>query len=514
MTEPRTCAGSTGGAAPLLSLRNISRKFPGVKALDGVSIDIAAGRGHALVGENGAGKSTLVKIMSGMLAPSSGEIMLDGSPVVLHTPSEAHRLGISLVPQEISIAENRSVAENIFLGHLPRRGPFVRLGELYRETEKLLAGLGLPIDPASRLESHGPAVQQLVMIARGIALKGRVFILDEPSAALTDPEIERLFVVINQLKADGAAIVYVSHRLRELSHVTEEVSVLRDGRLVQNRAMKDVTETDLVRAMVGRPVERLFGDRSLVKTTGIPALSVRGLTRKPAYEDISFTVHAGEIVGLAGLVGAGRTDVARAIFGIDPREAGSIEVEGGAVTINSPSDAIEAGIVLVPEERKSQGLLLDRTISDNIVLPHLFDLATGSLFREGTLRRYAERVARAAGVKAPSVEAKVRNLSGGNQQKVVLGRWLTDRPRVYILDEPTRGIDVQAKSEIYAQIIEMAQRGAAILVISSELPEVLGLCQRILVMRNGRLAGSLDGAEATEQDVLNLAMLEHHDDAA
>ena len=508
MATPASTTGSTGGVTPLLSLRNISRSFPGVQALSDVSIEITAGRGHALVGENGAGKSTLVKIMTGLLSPSNGEVLVDGHPVTLRSPAEAHRHGISLVPQEISVAGNRSVAENIFLGHLPHRGPFVDLRRLYHETRVLLDGLGLAVDPASLLGSHGPAVQQLVMIARGIALKGRVFVLDEPTAALTDPEIENLFVVLNRLKAEGAALVYVSHRLRELPLVTEDVTVLRDGRLVESRPMSQVTEKDLVRMMVGRPIERLFGDRHVVGSEGKVVLSVSGLTRQPDFHDISFEIRAGEIVGLAGLVGAGRTEVARAIYGIDPHDGGEVRVDGRKVTIHNPADAIAAGIVLVPEERKSQGLVLDRTISDNIVLPHLFELAKGIFFREATLKSYSQKVATAAGVKAPNVDVRVRNLSGGNQQKVVLGRWLTGKPRVYILDEPTRGIDVQAKSEIYAQILRMAENGAAILMISSELPEVLGLCQRILVMRNGRLVGTVDASTATEQEVLHLAMLD------
>jgi rhamnose transport system ATP-binding protein len=507
MTFPGQGFTSAEGASPLLSLRDISRSFPGVQALSGINLDIVAGRGHALVGENGAGKSTMVKIMSGLLEPDEGSVLIDGRTVRLRSPAEAHRHGVSLVPQEISVAANRSVAENIFLGHLPRSGPFVQLSRLYRETEELLTGLGLSIDPASRLGSHGPAVQQLAMIARGIALKGRVFILDEPTAALTDPEIEQLFVVLTRLKTAGAALVYVSHRLRELPRVTEEVTVLRDGRLVETLKIADADEKQLVQLMVGRPIDRLFGQRAAEAKIGKVVLSVKNLTRAPAFRDVSLEVRAGEIVGLAGLVGAGRTEVARAIFGIDPHDAGEIFVDGSRVEVRSPRDAISAGIVLVPEERKSQGLIMDRTISDNIVLPHLFELAKGVFFRERDLKAYSTRVSKSAGIKAPNVDVIVRNLSGGNQQKVVLGRWLTGKPRVYILDEPTRGIDVQAKSEIYAQILRMADQGAAILIISSELPEVLGLCQRILVMHSGQLVGEVDGHSASEEDVLHLAML-------
>jgi ABC-type sugar transport system ATPase subunit len=347
----------------------------------------------------------------------------------------------------------------------------------------------------------------LAMIARGIALRGRVFILDEPTAALTDPEIEQLFVVLTRLKTAGAALVYVSHRLRELPRVTEEVTVLRDGRLVESLKIADADEKQLVQLMVGRPIDRLFGQRAAEAKIGKVVLSVKNLTRAPAFRDVSLEVRAGEIVGLAGLVGAGRTEVARAIFGIDPHDAGEIFVDGSRVEVRSPRDAISAGIVLVPEERKSQGLIMDRTISDNIVLPHLFELAKGVFFRERDLKAYSTRVSKSAGIKAANVDVIVRNLSGGNQQKVVLGRWLTGRPRVYILDEPTRGIDVQAKSEIYAQILRMADQGAAILIISSELPEVLGLCQRILVMHSGQLVGEVDGHSASEEDVLHLAML-------
>ena len=508
LRQPQAATTRERVARPFLSLAGISRWFPGVHALTDISLELLPGRGHALVGENGAGKSTLVKIISGMIQPSAGHLVLDGRQVRFHSPAEARRHGISLVPQELSLAPDRSVAENIFMGQLPAFGPLLRRNALIEGTEAALQRLGLAIDPTSRLGDHPPAVQQLVMIARGIASRSRLFILDEPTAALTDPEIERLFAVLKDLKASGAALLYVTHRLAELKEVVEDITVLRDGCVVARMSAQETNEHELVRAMIGRPIERFFDTHATGADPGRVLLCVEGLTRSGAFENISFSIRAGEIVGLAGLVGAGRTEVARAVFGIDHFDRGSVEVDGEALRIRSPRDAIAAGIVLVPEERKSQGLMLERSISDNIVLPHLHDLSTIRFFKERALRAYSRRVSENVGVKAASVLTTVRTLSGGNQQKVVLGRWLTNKPKIYILDEPTRGIDVQAKAEIYAQIGRLANEGAAVLVISSELPEVLGICQRVLVMRLGRLVAEVPAASATEQTLLQLAMVD------
>ncbi|MDQ1630028.1 MAG: ribose transport system ATP-binding protein [Actinomycetota bacterium] len=498
--------GGEGDARPLLSLTGISKRFPGVTALDDVDLQLWPGRSMALVGENGAGKSTLIKVVSGALHPDEGQILLDGRAVSMRSPAEARRHGVSLVPQELSVAGDRSVAENIFMGHLPRRGPLVNRRRLRAEARTLLQRLGIQVEPGSALAAHTPATQQMVMIARGIALQGRLFILDEPTAALTDPEIERLFAVLRELKAAGAALLYVSHRLGELREIADDITVLRDGRVVDRVSAKDATEDGLVRAMVGRPVERFFDTRSAHQVEKRERLTVRGLTRTGVFEDVSFTLHGGEVVGLAGLMGAGRTEVARAVFGVDRVQAGQVQVDGKAVQIRSPRAAIAAGIALVPEERKSQALVLDFSISDNIVLPHLRELAKVAVLQERRLRSYSRRVAELVGIKAPSVTVPVRSLSGGNQQKVVLGRWLTNTPKIYILDEPTRGIDVGAKAEIYQQIGRLADQGAAVLVISSELPELLGICDRILVMRAGRLVGELEAGVASEESVLELAM--------
>jgi ABC-type sugar transport system ATPase subunit len=501
-------AGGAGSSAtPVLSLRNVTKRYPGVVAVSSVDLDVRAGHVRALVGENGAGKSTLMKILAGAARPDEGEVRVDGEVVEFRRPSDARSRGVSMVPQELSLVPHLSVAENVFLGHFPHHMGMVNRVRMRRETGALFERLGIDVDPSATLGSYRPAIQQMVMIGRGIALDGRVFILDEPTAALTDPEIERLFAVLRDLRAGGAGIVYVSHRLKELGEIADDITVLRDGVVVADHPARGTSEGELVRAMVGRPVERFFdkGSRGAVDVSR-RALSVRGLTRRGVFEDVSFTVHRGEVVGLAGLMGAGRTEVARALYGIDRTTAGRIEVDGQPVRVRSPRDAMDGGIVLVPEERKSQGLVLDQSISDNIVAPHLRSLSRWGFFRERRLRGYARESAERMHVKAAGIGVPVRHLSGGNQQKVVLGRWLTTDPRVYLLDEPTRGIDVDVKSEIYRQIGRLADGGAGVVLISSELPELLAICDRILVMRAGRLVGEVSGEGATEHEILELAM--------
>jgi ABC-type sugar transport system ATPase subunit len=491
----------------LLSLRGISKHYPGVKALSDISIDLVAGRGHALVGENGAGKSTVIKIIAGLVTADEGQISVRGKPAVIRTPAEAQRLKISLVPQEISLADDRSVAENIFIGNLPGKAFIVNQQKLLRDASSLLVRLGLPeVDPRLPLRGFSPAVKQMIMIARGLASQGEIFILDEPTATLTGPEIERLFQVLDELKKDGAAILYVSHRLPELERVADDITVLRDGRVVAEMPAKGTSEDDLVQAMVGRSVERFFDTHVDHKKRDRKLLDVRGLTRKGVFSDISFSLYAGEIVGIAGLVGAGRTEVAHALFGIDPYDTGIVEIDGRPVRIRSPRQAIKAGLALVPEERKTQGLVLNSSISKNIVLPHLGALGQMGFLRDRMLNSRSRAIMDAVQVKAPGPHTEVRTLSGGNQQKIVLGRWFVSSPKIYILDEPTRGVDVGAKSEIYQHIGGFAQKGAAALVISSELPELLGICDRILVMQAGRIVGEVAAAEATEQSLLELAI--------
>ncbi|WP_354261105.1 sugar ABC transporter ATP-binding protein [Arthrobacter sp. OAP107] len=472
-----------------------------------MDLDIHRGRGHALVGENGAGKSTLIKVIAGLVRPDAGEVLIDGQPVILRSPADALRHGIHLVPQEISLAEDRNVAENIFLGKLPHTGPFVQQRDLLTRSEALLARLGLEnVDPRSLLRDLRPAVKQMAMIARGISTGGRIFILDEPTATLTEPEVERLIAVVQQLEAEGAAVLYVSHRLPELEHVADSITVMRDGQSVARMPLAGTTEDDLVQAMVGRSVERFFDTRQERVIGEKKVLEVEGLSRKGSFQDISLSLRAGEIVGLAGLVGAGRTEVARSLFGLDRIDKGSVRIDGKEVRIRRPKDAIKAGLALVPEERKSQALVLNFPVSHNIVLPHLKQMSKMSWLSRRRIRKLCESIAQQVNIKAPSVDTAVGSLSGGNQQKVVLGRWFCSNPRVYILDEPTRGIDVGAKAEIYQNIGRFTANGAAALVISSELPELLGICDRVLVMRAGRLVGEIATAEASEQTILQLAI--------
>lgn len=502
--------GARAGGDPrraLLSMRGVTKRYPGVVASSDIDLDVFPGQGLALVGENGAGKSTLIKMLAGVTRPDEGSILVDGEVVHFNSPADARARGISLVPQELSLAPYLSVAENVFLGHFPRRLGVVDRARMRRETRVLFDRLGVRIDPGRALGTYPPAIQQMTMIAHGIAMRGRVFILDEPTAALTDPEIERLFAVLAELRAGGAGIVYVSHRLKELANVADDIVVLRDGAVVDRCSARGTTESELVRAMVGRPIERFFDKHSRKPVAdGRPALRVEGLSRRGVFEDVTFEVRPGEVVGLAGLMGAGRTEVVRAIFGADTPSSGTVQVDDRQFRPRSPRDGIEAGIVLVPEERKSQSLVLNRSISDNIVMPHLRELSTAGFFRERKLQAYAREVAQRREVKARSVRTPVRALSGGNQQKVVLGRWLTDQPRVYLLDEPTRGIDVDVKAEIYREIGRLADAGAAVLFVSSELPELLAICDRVLVMREGRLVGNLAGVHATEHEILTLAM--------
>lgn len=504
-TYPAGGTGQEPDVVPFARLRGISKHFPGVNALTDVDLDLFGGECHALLGENGAGKSTLLKVIAGIHPQDSGTMLIEGEERMMKSPADARRRGISMVPQELSFAGDRSVAENIFLGALPRRGPLVNQRSLLRQAKALLARLGVDIDPNSPLRIHRPAVQQMVMIARGMAMKGKLFIFDEPTAALTGPEIERLFEVMEVLKADGAALLYVSHRLPELARIADTITILRDGRVVDRVPAKGTSEQQLVRSMVGRTIERFFDTKSQHEVDRSVALSVSGLTNN-SFTDISFDVHSGEIVGLAGLMGAGRTEVARGIFGIDKVTGGTIQVNGKAASIKSPRDAIAAGLALVPEERKAQGLVLDFSISDNIVLPVLDRLSRNRIISPRRLKAYARQASDEVGVKASGVGVPVNQLSGGNQQKVILARWLAAKPRVYILDEPTRGIDMGAKADIYRQIGALTDAGAAVLVISSELPELLGICDRILVMRAGRLVGEAQSATATEESILELAM--------
>jgi ABC-type sugar transport system ATPase subunit len=504
-------AGSNVAISPastplVLEARGVSKRFAGIAALLNVDIALHKGRCRALVGENGAGKSTLIKIISGQLEPDSGTINVAGEDVVMKSPSDALRLGISVVPQELSLIPEISVAENVMLGRFPRRSVVVDFKELFARAREILQRLGLEVSPNTRLGDLSPGAQQLVEIARGLCKDARIFILDEPTAALTESESENLFKVLGELKRSGFAILYVSHRMRDLARVAEDITVLRDGVVVKEWEGESVDEDTIVQAMVGRPVQRFFNTLRHDHLGKSEALRVENLSRSGVLHDVSFTVHSGEVLALTGLMGAGRTEVLRALFGADPIDSGRIVVGGKETTIRSPRDAIRAGMALVPEERKAQGIVENMSILDNISLPHLSHWALVNFIAEYRRRADANEIARKMTVKSEAFANPVRSLSGGNQQKVVIGKWLIGKPLVFLLDEPTRGIDVGAKFEIYKLINELASEGTAVLLVSSELPEVLGLADRILVLRHGEIVGELRSEGATEEAIIELAM--------
>lgn len=491
---------------PILAMHHIAKAFAGVHALADVSFACQPGTVHALLGENGAGKSTLMKILAGAYQADAGEIHFKGQRYSHLSTRQALDLGIRIVYQELNLLPQMSVAENIFLGHEPRnRYGVIDQRRLLRETAALLTRLGITLDPHQMVGELPVASQQIVEIAKALSQQADLIVMDEPSAILAGHELEKLFAIIRTLKADGVTIIYISHRLHEVFEIADAVTVLKDGQLVGTAPIDAVSRRDLITMMVGRTLEEVFPPRATPK--GAAVLHAQGLANQ-RLRDISFTLHAGEIVGIAGMVGSGRTEVARALFGADPLEQGTITVQGQVCHIHSPRQAISAGLALAPEDRKGQGLLINQSIRTNLTLPILQRLT-----RRGTIQRTAETAVITAARDALSIvmatpNQEVQALSGGNQQKVVLAKWLETKPAVMLLDEPTRGIDVGAKFEIYQLIRQLADRGVAILMISSELPEILGMSDRILVMNHGRIAGELSRDEATEERIVALATTE------
>lgn len=505
------------GDGPVVALRGITKKYPGVQALTSVDLDIFPGTVHAISGENGAGKSTLSKVICGLVQPDAGEVYIDGKKVHLTSPQDARLLGVSAVPQELSLVPNMSVAENICVASFPARSGVVSRKALRAKAQPVLDSLGLTIDPFSELSEHSPGIQQLVMIGRSFVGKARIIILDEPTAALTEPEVAHLFEVVEKAKAAGTAFILVSHRLQDLSQIADTVTVLRDGVKIVTEPMSRMSHDDIVKAMVGRPIERFTheihdggGIQFEVKSGHLkmtPRLSVKNLSSLGKFEDISFELNPGEIVGMGGLLGAGRSEVARAIFGVDSYDSGTIEVNGVPQRLRNPRQAIRAGIVMVPEERKSQGLVLDMTIEENFTLSQPEVISKGGWLSRTESAQLARDLIGKLSVKAAGAGVPVGTLSGGNQQKVVIARcFLNDFP-VYIFDEPTRGVDVNAKFQIYRLINGLAKGGAGVLVISSELSELLAIADRILVMRDGRLVDDIPAIGATEERILSSAMV-------
>lgn len=488
----------------ILELDKISKSFSGVEVLHGVSFSLRPGEVHALLGENGAGKSTMVKVMTGVYQPDAGKIFLNGAQLHFSDARESRQAGIAAIYQELSLFPDLDVAENIFVGRQPtRKGGHIDWRRLYQEAGELLSSLGVRLDLKKKARSLSIAQQQMVEIARAISIKARILIMDEPTSSLTLNEVADLFRLVRRLREEGTAIVFISHRLEELFELADRVTVLRDGNYVGAHLMQEVTRDDLIRLMVGRTISNLFPKHG--STAGEVMLKVEHLTRAGAFEDVCFELRAGEILGVAGLVGAGRTDVARAIFGVEPPTSGKIQVEGRDTQIDSPQQAIDLGLAYVPEDRQKHGLIPPMNIVANISLSTL-----GQYVRRGWLQEKAERLAayehaRQIEVRANNIWQKARELSGGNQQKVVLAKWLSTKPRILILDEPTRGIDVGTKAAVHALMSKLAAEGIAILMISSELPEILGMSDRVMVMREGRVTATLTRAEATQEKILHFA---------
>jgi ribose transport system ATP-binding protein len=490
---------------PHVELVDVGKRFSGVQALQGITLSIERGTVHGLVGENGAGKSTLGRIIAGAHAPDAGTMTVDGKEVRYHAPRDALADGVTMIAQELTLVPQRSVVENVFLGNEASRFGVV-VGQPMRERYDELcerAGFDLPADdPVGTLRI---ADQQKVEILRALARDARLVVMDEPTAALTSDESERLLEIVRGLRTAGTTIVFVSHFLPEVLSIADTVTVLRDGRLIHTKPAESETPASVVTAMLGRPMEMTFPDKVYPQADAQTVLTVRNLTRRPTFEDISFEVRAGEIVGLAGLIGSGRTEVARAIFGADRFESGEVGLGGKVLKVRSPRGAIRAGIAMLPESRKDQGLHMRSSIIQNVSLAHLDEVSRTSLILPRKERRRVEELAKRVDVRASRLGAWVSTLSGGNQQKVLFAKWLFQAPRALLADEPTRGVDVGAKRAIYELIQTLAADGLAVLLISSELEEVLGLAHRIIVIRSGRLVAEFDGRTATENDVLHAA---------
>ncbi len=496
---------STTPTSPILEMRGISKRFPGVLALDRVDFDLRPGEVHVLLGENGAGKSTLMKILGGAYSRDGGEVSIDGRVEDLKNPRRSLDLGISTIHQEFNLVPHLSVAENIFLGREPEffRGVINR-SRLLEESRAILREFAVGFDASDVVDSLTVAEQQMVEVARALSFSARILIMDEPTSALTESEIEGLFATIRKLKARGVGIVYISHRLEELFRVGDRVTVLRDGKRVQTCAMADVNADELVRMMAGRELADHFPRRR--GSVGEELLRVERLESPGRFSDISFTLRRGEILGVAGLMGAGRTAVARAVFGADPVTGGEIRVLGERVRFKSPAASIRRGVALLTEDRKRQGLVLPLSLQANIALPSQERLSRWGFVRAASEVRAADRAVSDLRIKTPGIKHPVGHLSGGNQQKVVLGKWLTRESDVMIFDEPTRGIDVAAKVEIYELMNRLTEAGAGIVMISSELPEILGMSDRILVMRDGRISAEFGPGEASQEGLLAAAL--------
>ncbi|MEM1484173.1 sugar ABC transporter ATP-binding protein [Oscillospiraceae bacterium PP1C4] len=485
-------------------MKNIEKSFYFVKVLNSVQFSLEAGTVHALMGENGAGKSTLMKILAGVHRCDSGTIFINNRQVDISSPSDSQRLGVAMIHQELSPIPEMTVAENIFLGREPVKGLFMDYKQMYQQTEALLESLHIDVSPRAKVGSLKVADQQLVEIAKAISYNAEIIIMDEPTSAITDKEVDNLFEMINSLKKDGKGIIYISHKMDEIFRIADEITVLRDGNYVNSWKAADLNSNMLIKNMVGRELSEIFP--KVETPIGEKILEVKNLTRSGKFSNISFNVRNGEILGIAGLVGAGRTEVMHSLFGLDPADSGEILFEGRAVKIKSPQDAISHGISYVTEDRKSEGLVLQMSVAHNITLASMKAMSKRLLIVRKDESKVVQDQVKALGIKAHNLNQFVSSLSGGNQQKVVLAKWLMKEPRLLILDEPTRGIDVGAKSEIYKLMCDFVAKGNSIIMISSEMPEVMGMADRVVVLSNRMLGGELTRDEFTQENIMQLAV--------
>ncbi|MGF6160658.1 inositol transport system ATP-binding protein [Ensifer sp. KUDG1] len=508
--SPTTMAAvRASGAVPkaeyLLSAEGIRKEFPGVVALDDVEFKLKRGTVHALMGENGAGKSTLMKILAGIYTPDKGDVKLKGAEIRLKSPLDALENGIAMIHQELNLMPFMTVAENIWIRREPKnRFGFVDHGEMNRITARLFDRLKIKIDPEIEVRHLSVANRQMVEIAKAVSYESDVLIMDEPTSALTEREVAHLFEIIRDLREQGIGIVYITHKMNELFEIADEFSVFRDGKFIGTHASSDVTRDDIIRMMVGREITQMFPKEEV--PIGDVVLSVKNLALDGVFRDVSFDVRAGEILGIAGLVGSGRSNVAETLFGVTPASSGTISIDGKMLSVDSPNTAIRNRMAFLTEDRKDTGCLLILDILENMQIAVLQDrFVKGGFVTERLITAACEEMSRKLRVKTPNLQERIENLSGGNQQKVLIGRWLLTNPRILILDEPTRGIDVGAKAEIHRLVTELARNGVAVIMISSEMPEVLGMSDRIMVMHEGRVTGFLDRAEATQIKVMELA---------
>jgi len=488
----------------ILELHDIRKYFPGIKALDGVNLSVRAGEVHALIGENGAGKSTLVKVLTGIYSADSGQIMLNGADVSFRSPLESQAAGIAAIHQEATMFGELTVTENIFMGHHLRRGPFVDWRRMKSATAELLARLELDIDPDAVVRSLSIAQRHLVEIVKALSFDARIVIMDEPTSALSLREVEELYAIIRRLKQEGKAVIFISHKFDEIFEIADCFTVLRDGKYIGEGRIEDASTDSIIGMMVGRTLDHMYPDYT--RTQGAPILTATGLSRAGVFKDVSFDLHEGEILGFFGLVGAGRSEIMRAMFGIDRLDAGTIAVRGKPVQIGEPSDAMKMGIAFVPEDRQQQGVILKMKIRENETVPLLKLLRKGLFLDRKREAEIADRYATMLEVRATSWEQPVESLSGGNQQKVVLAKWLATEPEMLILDEPTKGIDVATKAAVHDFVGRMAAQGKGIILVSSELPEVLGMSDNIIVLHEGEVTGRFTRAQASPENVMRAAL--------